>query len=64
MIRHGRTPDDYDLERSHELERWLDRNEEREPSLYRVRRIQRRRRTSGTSPHSQALTTRPRQVAS
>ena len=32
-------PDDYDLERSHELERRLDRDEEREPLGARGRRI-------------------------
>lgn len=37
-------PDDYDLERSHELERRLDRDEEREPSVYRVARPRRRPR--------------------
>jgi hypothetical protein len=37
-------PDEYDLERSHELERRLDRDEEREPGIYRTRKLRRRPR--------------------
>ncbi len=36
--------DEDDLERSHELERRLERDEEREPTVYRVRRQRRRPR--------------------
>ncbi|HEU0037103.1 MAG TPA: hypothetical protein VFQ53_41120 [Kofleriaceae bacterium] len=36
-------PDEYDLERSHELERRLDRDFEREPFRGRYRRAARRR---------------------
>ena len=44
MSRYNYRPDDSDLERSYELERKLDRNEEREPSIYRVRKPRRRLR--------------------
>ena len=44
MSRYGYQPDEYDLERSHELERRLDRDEEREPGIYRTRTLRRRPR--------------------
>jgi hypothetical protein len=55
-------PDDYDLERSHELERQLDRNEEREPHSARLARPRRRqfRYWAGASfrPDRNAIATR------
>ena len=44
MSRYGYQPDEYDLERSHELERRLDRDEEREQSIYRAGKPRRRSR--------------------